>query len=257
MINMGDFNVRSTSEPVYQTLTAPADTNYRYYDPPFIPDATFTYPADWDGNPNAYTSYLTTSTRKLSNVPNSCGTNGGAKDWYDHIFLSPWIVNNANYISYIPHSYRTIGNDGYRLSISVNDVPANTSVPSTVADALFQMSNKYPVMVDLLVTQNTTGTSLPDPEILPSSVTNQTLINEHITIVNPVSDEIILNFSNGLVGQSLSFECVDIIGRSQINKVMEVDNVTMKIPCHLRPGIYYVRIAGNGIVVYQKILTRN
>ncbi len=257
MINMGDFNVRSSSEPVYQTLTAPSDTNFRYYDPPFIPDANLSYPANWDGNPAAFAKYLTTSTRSSGTVPNSCGTSGGAKSWYDHIFLSPWIVNNANYISYIPHSYRTIGNDGSRVGISVNASPANTSVPSSVADALFQMSNKYPVMVDLLVTPNITGTSLPDPEIIPSSVADQTLINEYITIVNPLNNEIIMNFSNNLLGHSLSFELVDILGRSQIKRVMEVNNITMKIPCQLKPGIYYVRIAGSGNVVCQTILIGN
>ncbi len=110
MINMGDFNVRNSDEPLYQTLAFYPDTNYRYYDPPFYPDASVSYPADWDANPASFNPFLTTSTRKLGNDPNSCGTSGGGKNWYDHIFLSPWIVNNANYISYIPHSYRTLGN---------------------------------------------------------------------------------------------------------------------------------------------------
>jgi len=258
MINMGDFNLRNTSEPVYQTLTAPADTNFRYYDPLFTPDGTFSYPADWDDNPAPFTNYLTTSTRALDNVPNSCGTSGGAKDWYDHIFLSPWIINNANYISYIPHSFRVIGNDGHRLGISVNDAPANTAVSSSVANALFQMSNKYPVMVDLLAMPNTTGTSLPDPEIAPTAVTNQNMWNQKATITNPAIDNIIMHFSTGLVGQSVSVECTDMLGRTLIERTMIVDNTTMQIPCNnLNPGVYFVSITNSNGVISQTKLIKN
>ena len=73
---------------------------------------------------------------------------GGAKDWYDHIFLV--FMDRATMrttISYIPHSYTTLGNDGHRLGISVNDAPTNTAVPANVANALYLMSDKYPVMV--------------------------------------------------------------------------------------------------------------
>jgi hypothetical protein len=256
MINMGDFNLRTSSEPCYQILTAPADTNYRYYDPPFHPDGSVSYPANWDGNPTAFAPYLTTSTRRQGSVPNSCGTSGGAKDWFDHIFLSPWIINNANYISYIPHSFRVVGNDGHRTGISVNDAPANTSAPSAVINALFQMSNKYPVMVDLLVTSNTTGTSLPDPERAPSAVADQTLAGQHVTMVNPVDNNIVIFFSNGLVGQSVSFECVDMLGRILIREQINVDHEMIQIPCSLKHGIYYVRIAGSNNVICKTILTK-
>lgn len=252
MINMGDFNVRYSSEPCYQTLTAPADTNFRYYDPPFHPDAAFSYPANWDANPNTFTSCLTTSTRALGNVPNSCGTNGGAKDWYDHIFLSPWIINNENYISYIPHSFRVIGNDGRRLSISVNDAPTNTSAPSNVINALFQMSNKYPVMVDLLATSNTTGISLPDPEITPAAVVAQKLIEEHVAVVNPIGSALTLHLSNNLLTHTLYIDCVDMLGRSQIHQTILVNTETEQISCNLLPGIYCIIITDD-----QKIINRS
>ena len=256
MINMGDFNLRYSTESCYQTLTAPTDTNFRYYDPPYYPDAVLTYPSNWDANPSAYSSYLTTSTRKLSSVPNSCGTNGGGKNWYDHILLSPWIVNNANYISYIPHSYRTIGNDGNRTGISINDIPTNTSAPAAVINALFQMSNKYPVMVELTVTSNTTGTSLPDPEITPSAVIGQSLIKEQATIVNPVGSAIILNLSNNLVNHLISIDCIDMMGRSQIHQTILVHSEMEEIPCNLQPGIYCIKIADDRNIIYRSVVTK-
>jgi len=256
MINMGDFNLRNTDEPLYQTLTQPADTNYKYYDPPFYPDGEFTYPADWDDNPASYTNCLTTSTRLSGSVPNSCGTSGGAKDWFDHIFLSPWIINNSNYISYIPHSFKALGNDGHRLGISVNEAPTNTAVPSSVASALFQMSNKYPVLVDLLVTPNTTGTSLPNPEIEPSVVANYQLNSDKVNVANPVGAQLMFNFSGSLVGESVSITCTDMLGQVRMNQTFIVGQQVQQISCDLTPGAYIVRVVANNNIVYQAVVSK-
>ncbi|WP_040626793.1 hypothetical protein [Mucilaginibacter paludis] len=123
------------------------------------------YPTDWDSNPASFKPYLTTSTRLSASIPNTCGTSGGAKSWYDHIFISPWLVKGANYIQYIPNSYQTVGNDGQRLGVDVNATTpvVNTSAPANVIDALFNFSNKYPITIKLLVKVNRTGGSLADP----------------------------------------------------------------------------------------------
>ena len=256
MINMGDFNLRNTSEPLYQTLTVPADTDFRYYDPPFYPDATYSYPANWDGNPSSFSGSLTTTTRSTAGIPNNCGVGGGAKDWYDHIFLSSWIVNNENYISYIPHSYTTLGNDGHRLGISVNDAPTNTAVPANVANALYLMSDKYPVMVDLLATSNTTGTGLPNPEITPSAVSSQKLIADHVTVVNPVGADMTLYFSSSMINKIVSIECIDMLGRTEIHETRTVDNGSMQIPCNLKPGIYCLKVTTDHYIVSQTMITK-
>jgi hypothetical protein len=165
LINMGDFNLKSSYEPGYQYLISAPDTATTMSDVPFYPDKVFSYPANWDNYPANYSAYLTTSTRKLTNVPNSCGTSGGASSWYDHIFISPWLIKGSNYISYIPKSYQTIGNDGNRVDEDINSpVPvANTSAPANVVNALFQFSNKYPVSIKLLVKANRSGGSIADP----------------------------------------------------------------------------------------------
>lgn len=165
LINMGDFNTRNSSEACYQAIVSPADTATQMSDPSFFPDKKNTYPADWDNNPGLFKPYLTTSTRASATVPNSCGTSGGAKSWYDHIFISPWLVSGSNYIKYIPNSYQTIGNDGNRLAVDINSSSpvTNTSAPDAVIQALFQMSNKYPVMIRLQVKANRNGYSLADP----------------------------------------------------------------------------------------------
>ena len=144
VIVMGDFNLRKTNEQGYKVLTNNAEKSYCFIDPPFAIDKTVEYPANWE----RFAGYLTTSTRKQDKEPNNCGTGGAAKGWYDHILLAPPLGNKSNHYYYISHSYRTIGNDGHRVDASVNDLP-NKSAPAEVLDALYQMSNKYPVMLEL------------------------------------------------------------------------------------------------------------
>jgi hypothetical protein len=165
LINMGDFNTSASVENGYQSVINPADSTTMMYDPPYYPDKLLQYPGYWDASPQTVASFLTTSTRSSASIPNTCGTDGGAKGWYDHIFISPWLVKGTNYITYIPGSYKTIGNDGSRIGVDINaSFPVtNISTPAPVLDALWQFSNKYPVMLKLLVKANRNGVSPVDP----------------------------------------------------------------------------------------------
>ena len=165
LVNMGDFNTASSLETGYQAIITSTDTATVMNDPPFSVEKAVQYPANWDVSPYLYAPYLTTSTRLSATLPNSCGTSGGAKSWYDHIFISPWLVKGSNYIQYLPGSYRTIGNDGQRLGVDINSkspVP-NTSAPDTVIQALWQFSNKYPITIRLVVKANRNAYSPADP----------------------------------------------------------------------------------------------
>ena len=165
LVSMGDFNTNNSSEPGYQDIMNNGNSSTEMNDPPFYPDRVFNYPADWTTYPNLYASDLTTSTRQLDNVPNTCGTDGGGKSWYDHIFISPWITDSTNYMWYIPFSYKTMGNDGHRVGESVNSLTpfANVSAPGSVINAMFQFSNKYPVTIKLRVKANRNAFSPKDP----------------------------------------------------------------------------------------------
>ena len=166
LINMGDFNTHNSDEPGYQAIVTSPDSTTKMSDPPFYPDKSVQYPAIWENNTSAYASYLTTTTRALPTVPNTCGTSGAAKSWYDHIFISPWLVKGSNYMQYIANSYQTVGNDGHRLGVDINSITpvVNTSAPAAVVNALFQFSDKYPVSIKLLVKANRNAYSIADPK---------------------------------------------------------------------------------------------
>jgi len=165
LIVMGDFNTRGSFEHGYQSLISSKDSTTAISDPPYYPDETVRYPGNWSVSPFYVARFLTTSTRSLPYDPNSCGSSAGGKGWYDHIFISNWLINGRNYISYIPHSYQSVGNDGVRLGVSINsNVPSvNTSAPANVLDALYHFSDKYPVMLNLEIKANRNAVSPKDP----------------------------------------------------------------------------------------------
>ena len=246
MINMGDFNTHTSTEACYQTLVAPANANYRYYDPPFYPDATFSYPADWDSNPDTYASCLTVSTRQSGSVPNSCsGNSGGGKSWYDHIFLSASIINSADRISYIPHSFRVLGNDGNRVGISANaSSPANTSAPAAIINDIFQMSEHYPTALELLVDPAATAVAM-----IPASA-------EAVSVANPVGNRLSMRFTKGLEGKTIAISCVDALGRIQMNTQVVCSGETMQLPFQIAPGIYYLRFVTDDHIISEMSITK-
>ena len=69
-------------------------------------------------------------------------------------------------MQYISKSYQTIGNDGQRTGEDINSTTpvVNSSAPPAVLNALFRFSDKYPVMIKLLVKANRNAYSIADPK---------------------------------------------------------------------------------------------
>ena len=245
LINMGDYNLRLSGETGYQAYVNPKDSGFKFSDGPFFPERKLTYPLDWDTNPSVCPNYLSTSTRQSSSLPNSCGTSGGAKDWYDHILVSPWIVNNLNYLSYILDSYHTVGNDGKRIGISVNDTLTNgknTSAPGSVINALWHFSNKYPVMCSLGLTYNRTGKSLPDPNIVAglNPIGSNNLDIEASTFI---TDSYHLQFGSSLLNKKAELIWYDITGKRIYQESYLISNASRveKLPFSGK-GIFLLQI---------------
>ena len=243
LISMGDFNTHTSTELGYEMYTTTTDTSFMFDDPPFNPDHVFTYPLSWGGCSSCQ-GYLNTSTRASATIPNGCGANGGIKDWYEHIFLSRWITNNFDYIKYIPHSYTTIGNNGNRLNISVNDSTThgvNTSAPQNVLDAMFHLSDKYPIMVKLSITYNTTGTG----PILPLNGINEIKnLQSQIKTNNPVQNSITLQFPPNMTGQKVTMTWYDLAGRLLSTEEYVISNEINRA-VNLERGAYLLHIQTN------------
>ena len=215
MIVMGDFNLRNSSEVCYNQLVNSTDTSFKFNDPPFSIDGTFSYPSNWQGS-SMFSACFTTSTRIDLIHPNSCGTDGGAKDWYDHILFSPWMVNGKNYMSYVPHSYKTIGNDGKRFGISANDSTVNgknNSAPTDIINSIFHLSNKYPVLTKIAVRSNTTGISPADPENVNTGIAELTFDENAISVTNPTGNILNIRINENFIEMRMTILITDITGK--------------------------------------------
>lgn len=242
LISMGDFNTHSSYELGYQAYTNSSDTSFRFSDPPFQPDNNLTYPLNWQSFPNLCAAYLNTSTRQSPTYPNSCGTSDGAKNWYIHIFLSGWLTHNTDYMQYISNSYTTIGNDGNRLGISINDSTTNgknNSAPDSVLDALFQLSDKYPIMVELAVSYDSLGNGPANPV---NSVNNLAAAKEDITINNPVTNQITFHFPARTIGRNWSIDWYDVCGRHVASGMIRATSEEVEMPVNLTAGSYILRL---------------
>jgi len=175
LVNMGDFNTHTSTEPGYELYTLTSDTSFKFYDPPFFPDQRMLYPLNWN-NDGSVTAYMNCYTRESATTPNSCGSSGAADQMFLHQLLSPWVEKGVDFIKYVPYSYKTLGNNGNRYNIDVNDSTTNgknTSAPSSVLNAEYFFSDKYPLITRLAVTYNTMASGPANPLISVNTITTQ------------------------------------------------------------------------------------
>jgi hypothetical protein len=252
IISMGDFNTRSSLEPGYVLYTQTTDTSFLFDDPPFHPDNKLAYPLNWYGNPVSCSSDINVSTREFS-IPNSCGDNGGGYDWYEHILMSQWLTNNIDFIHYIKDSYQTLGNDGNRLGISINDSTThgkNLSAPSNVLNAIFNLSDKYPIVAKFAVTYDSLGNGPANPVI--NGISNETGSTNLIRITNPVTDHITIYFPSNMIGENGTFALYDVCGRLLNSEGLSINSTELTKQINLSSGLYILRLTiGQNISIYR------
>jgi hypothetical protein len=215
----GDLNLYTANEQAWKNLTAPADTTGEvFYDPVNMSGA-------WQDNP-LFASIHTQSTRASSN---GCAAGGGLDDRFDFILFNKKLKNQPQFFSYIPGSYRVIGNDGNHLNQSIN-AGTNTSAPTLIINALFNSSDHLPVMMDLLLEPSTQGLK-PQPG------------NQLLTGIKVVNGAIELHYAEPVSLASVAM--FDLAGRL-VNQWSNFTSAGEKrhlctVPASLTPGFYLVR----------------
>jgi hypothetical protein len=145
LLVMGDLNVSASTEPAFDSLlNAGSVPNHRLKDP-------VSRLGSWSGN-SSFALWHTQSPRTTSN---GCASGGGLDDRYDHILVNDFVMGDSAGLRYVPASFRILGNDGNRFNGNVNGT-FNASVPLSVANALYEISDHLPVVLKLAV-----GPALP------------------------------------------------------------------------------------------------
>ena len=217
----GDFNFYSGNESGCLALRETGDVEL--HDP-------INSIGNWSGNSD-YAEIHTQSTRTSALAD---GAGGGMDDRFDLIFTTDDVFDNANGLEFIPGSYQALGQDGDRFNGRINS-PYNPSIPDSIADALYFMSDHLPVLMDLK-TDFTADISEDIKTMLNwyyNSETNQLVFNETIF--------------------AAEFQLYDLSGKLIFQKNIQ-NTATIELPSQLNGGLFCWSLRGSESLMNGKLV---
>jgi hypothetical protein len=225
---MGDFNVYTSSETAFQRFMTPTAAGMQLFDP-------VNALGDWQNNIQ-FSSYHSQSTHTYGD----CHSGGGMDDRFDFILASESVMEGTRGLKYIEDSYWAYGQDGNRLNQSLIS-PSNTTLPSSVLSALYNMSDHLPVVLKLEI----------DSDLYTGTV-NQDFNSQKIKVINPVSSSLIM-WSEGNKTETVNLQIINLQGSVVLEKQITLSpREKISIPTNLDPGIYLLRTKGTN----QRFVTR-
>ena len=220
---MGDFNMYGASESGYKLLTQ----TYSNPDVLFIDPVGSSGIGEWTDN-NQFANFHTQSTRSYSE---ECFSSGGLDDRFDFILMADEIRFSYNHMRYVNNSYKAIGNDGHHFNMSVNQ-GYNTSVPTEIADALYDGSDHLPVTMKI-ITDVVLGVDDNETQSLYASIAP-----------NPATDYAKVSFYNPTHGE-VQFDLYSLQGQ-QVQRITGVfDEGSQQLELDLQglpKGFYLLQI---------------
>ena len=139
VIFSGDFNLYTGQEGAYQELLD--QTNAIVLKDPIDKNG------NWHNN-SSYQDIHTQSSRVSNDDFDDKGAGGGMDDRFDFILISENLENNSA-LKYTPNTYKAYGNNGNCYNKAVNDVSCNGIFSQTIREALYNMSDHLPVIMQL------------------------------------------------------------------------------------------------------------
>ncbi len=227
LVFMGDLNVYNANEPAYQRLVDESDLDYRFYDP-------INRQGSWN-NSSGFADVHTQSTH----TSGGCPSGGGMDDRFDQILVSSYILGDSSGVKYMDGSYWAVGQDGNRFNSSLLS-PNNTSAPSGVIQALYDMSDHLPVILDLEVD----GTYI-------NGLANRSM--DRVEGFELKGKDLIIK--NGFY---VKFKYVDLLGRKRAGGTLDNGrySLTQILPPIEGMGLLIVEDPKSGSMVSHKILNR-
>ncbi len=225
----GDFNIQTSSEKCYQELVNYPVEDMRFHDPK---DA----PGSWNNNSN-YANLHTQSTHS-GDTRGGCFSGGGMDDRFDFILCSKSVLLSSGLAKYVPGTYKALGQDSRRFNGDIKN-PSNNTVPSEVSNALYEMSDHLPVLMDLRMKGQFIG--INDVE-------------ENRVLFSQTESQITLYLSNHKGVQDV--QIMDINGKVMYNRAIDISTKQLDVQTSTYPsGIYMIMLRNSdGIFARQKVI---
>lgn len=234
---LGDLNIYGANEDAWVNLVRNSNTP-RFYDPTGLTNG-------WNASS---VRYMTQSTR-CSGV-GDCGVSGCLDDRFDFILPTDAIMSGTAGIAYVQDSYAAYGNDGmipFNGNISAS-CASNSAVPGNVCNALINMSDHLPVVMELaFLRTNGLGdlfTGIPGLSLQP---------------VNPFEDQLNCAWKKSTPEPiRLQWRLIDAQGKLCFAKAETLKSASgmISIPtAHLSPGLYLLQTKDEkGRQLHQKLV---
>jgi len=204
------------------------DPTLRFYDP-------INVPGTWSNS--AVRSFTHTQSTRTSG---GCFAGGGMDDRFDFILASDEVINNTDNVRYLPNTYEALGQDGNRWNGTIIS-PTNNSVPSVVSQALYNMSDHLPVIMDLEIT-------IPLGALSVKKITGL----EKLKFQNPNTGNLLIDFSNQQ--QSIKkVEILSITGQVLLERELSNERYASFNISNWKAGTYLIRVTSSS---YQQIVEK-
>lgn len=230
---MGDFNVYKGTEDAFENLLYHSNQSIRFYDP-----------IDKVGSWNNNSYYSNIHTQSTNTSSGGCPSSGGMDDRFDFILTSDEVLNGTHNARIVPGSYMAFGQDGEHFNKALIDDPQNPSVPQNVIEALYNMSDHLPVVMDLMVGSNV-GVEEHDK-----------MDQLEVNFLNPFTDKVQLDIITEK-SKIVSIELFNIQGRLIYSNSVQINqNLKYNIPMSSSAsGLYLLRLSTeDGFVYRQKLM---
>ncbi|MDD2387144.1 MAG: T9SS type A sorting domain-containing protein [Bacteroidales bacterium] len=233
-IVVGDLNVYYHTEPAFQMLINPSNPSLAFYDP--INKLGY-----WNNN-DSFKDYHTQSTSDDYN--NTCFSYGGMDDRFDWILISSSLKDGTADIKYVEDTYWAVGQDGNRFNGNLIN-PTNTSLPTDVINALYNMSDHLPVVAEFQIGDNNSVASMSSTPDFYANLVNPTdgIIRYHLKSNLQTSVEVSIYSS---VGQKIY-----TTSTNSINSDIQTIDIS-----GFENGIYIMSFKGEGIFQSYKIVKK-
>ncbi len=213
----GDFNIYTSTEPAYLEILDQTNS-LAMADP-------IDTPGSWNNNED-FRAVHTQSTRTSSSGFGG-GAGGGLDDRFDFIMVSQNMMTNPN-LQYKTDSYKAYGNNGNCYNNNINDINCGGVYNQIIRDALYNMSDHLPVVMELETDQEIVILDIPQQQLAQPFSLKRTLVSDVLTVYSPQGDT-----------QDDSFVVFNTLGQEILNFKTKA-NTTIIDVSQLAKGVYYL-----------------
>ncbi len=237
---MGDYNVYTNTEAGFSNLVLNTNAQNKLSDP-------INRIGTWNNN-SAFADIHTQSTHTTQTGGFS---SGGMDDRFDIMLCSRSLIGDSLNMRILPSTYVAVGNDGKHFNLALNASPVNTSVPSDVLNALYNMSDHIPIRADFVLSP-----SKPLPQGISSDYKK---LENQVFLENPIKNTLNIHVTADALNKNLSFELFDIQAKKIVSfKHLFNDNdYSYTLPYELESGVYVLKIRNEqGWEIQRKLLKK-